>query len=208
MSCAAKLCGVVGACVLASSALGGGSWTEVGDAGQTVPTAQITLGTGTLKLIDGELVTGDDADIYCIRITNVSQFYANSGASFDAQLFLFTMSGVGIAMADQNGGGGQAILDGTFVPAPGDYLLAISRYNNDPIDFVGDMIWNNTPRNVQRAPDGPSATDVLFGWNDGGPANGGKYKLDLKGVEYCPTPGAASALIGMLCVIGGRSRRR
>ena len=183
-------------------------WTEVGDAGQTVATAQITLGEGALKLIDGELTTGDDADIFCIRITDVSQFYANSGASFDAQLFLFTMSGVGIAMADNNGGSGQAVLDGTFVPAPGDYLLAISRYNNDPIDVIGDLIWNNTPRNTQRSPDGPSVTDVLHDFNNGGPSNGGKYKLDLKGVEFCPTPGAASLMFAAIGITGMRSRRR
>lgn len=193
------------ASILATAAFGG-VWSEIGDAGQTASTAQATIGTGELKYIDGELKVGDDVDIYCIRITDVPTFYANSGASFDAQIFLFTMAGIALTMADQNGGGNQGILSGTFVPGPGDYLLAISRYNNDPVDASNNLIWNNTPRNTERAPDGPSTSNLLHHWNDGGPSTGGKYKIDLKGATFCPTPGAVS-LLAFAGALAARRRR-
>ena len=81
-----------------------------------------------------------------------------------------------------------------------------TRYNNDPVDAAGNLIWNNTPRTAERAPEGPSATDLLDHWNDGGPSGGGKYKIDLKGVMFCPTPGPVS-LFGLAGVLAARRRR-
>lgn len=197
------------ATLLASVALGATwptVWSEVDDAGQSVSTAQSTIGTGPLEYIDGELLTGSDVDIYRIRITDASAFYVDSGASFDAQLFLFSATGIAVTMADDNAGGGGAVLHGGFVPGVGEYLLAISAYNADPLDASNNLIWNDTPRNLERAPDGPSTSDLLDHWNNAGPTDGGKYKMYLKGVTFVPSPGAIS-LLGFAGALAARRRR-
>ena len=46
-------------------------WTETGDAGDLLSTAQSTLGTGALTAINGNLGSSTDVDLYCIRMTSV-----------------------------------------------------------------------------------------------------------------------------------------
>lgn len=200
-------CVAVASTLAAVASASATSWIEVGDAGQLPITAQVTTGTGSLLDICGKLINKNDVDIFCIRIENVAQFEATASAPFDTQLFLFTLTGQALSMGDQNAPGNQGRITSQFVPAVGDYLIAISRYNNDPVDAVNALIWNNTPRNTERAPDGPSTLDVLANWNNGGNGSGGDYKIDFKGTTFCPTPGTASAL-----VLGGlllnRRRRR
>lgn len=196
---------IAASCVAVASA-SASSWIEVGDAGQLPITAQVTTGTGPLLDLCGKLITKNDVDLYCFRITDVSQFEATASAPFDTQLFLFTLTGQALSMGDQNAPGNQGRITGTFVPGPGDYLIAISRYNNDPVDAIGALIWNNTPRNTERAPDGPSTLGVLANWNNGGNGDGGDYKIDFKGATFCPTPGAASAVLLGGAILGRRRR--
>jgi hypothetical protein len=182
-------------------------YTELGDAGQTAATAQTPLGIGAITFIDGELVPGTDVDIFRIRIANPATFHANSsGASFDAQLFLFTTGGVGVAASQRVTGPNSSwgLITSAFVPAAGDYLLAISKYNNDPRDASGNLIWNDLPRGTERAPDGPSATDLLDHWDNVTSYSAGKYLLELKGVEFVPSPGAA----GVMTIAGLAALRR
>lgn len=203
---------LAGAAVLAmSGAALGDVWNEVGDAGDLLNTAQITIGTGSLDAINGDHGTSD-VDLYCIRILDPGRFIATTtgGTSFDTQLFLFGADGRGVSHNDDNPNGGlQSRLTGQFVQAPGIYYLAISRYNRDPVDGAGALIWANSPFNVERAPDGPGAANPLAGWVNSNTA-GGAYTIFLEGAGFCevPAPGALALLgLGGLTLAGRRRRQ-
>src|SRR5262249_19130863 len=77
----------------------------------------------------------------------------------------------------------------TSIPA-GDYYLAISSYDKDPLDASGNAIWADTPFNVVRAPDGPGAADPIASWDAGG-FNTGAYTIALTGVSGSSCTGCA-----------------
>jgi len=62
-------------------------WTESGDAGELLSTAQVVLGSGPLDIIYGAY-GGEDADMYQIYISDAAGFSAYAFAA-DPQLFLF-----------------------------------------------------------------------------------------------------------------------
>src|SRR5262245_33047576 len=82
-------------------------FTEVGDAGQTVGTAQTTVGAGFLDEIRGTIgspgPTGD-VDLFVIFISNPSGFSATTvgtpGTLANTQLFLFDVNGRGVYAND------------------------------------------------------------------------------------------------------------
>src|SRR5690349_18365486 len=47
------------------------TWNENGDAGDVVSTAQLTLGSGALTGINGQLTSPTDIDLYCIHLSAV-----------------------------------------------------------------------------------------------------------------------------------------
>lgn len=205
--CAFVVATAAGVLATVGTAQAGGFWVEQNDAGELASTAQITSGVGELKDIDGKLDGAKDVDIYCINVPNPAMFDAITSAGYDTQLFLFTLSGVALAMGDQYNGGNQGRVTGLFLPGPGDYLIAISRYNNDPVNSLNQLIWANTPRNTQRAPDGPGAPGPLAGWNDNATGSSGGYKILLKGAEYSvPAPGAAGLMVLGAVALGRRRR--
>lgn len=186
-------------------------WAEVGDAGESLATANITDGVGALTGITGVLNTNaeDLVDIYCIRIPDPSIFGATTvgGASFDTQLFLFDVNGRGVTFNDDAPAGGtlQSTISGQFVPAPGIYFLAISRYDRDPVDSNEAAIWNDTPFAAERAPDGPGAANPLAEWSGGG-GSGGQYRIELRNAAFhVPEPASLSLLA--LGALAARRRR-
>jgi hypothetical protein len=88
------------------------------------------------------------------------------------------------------GGGLLSRITSVNVPSNGTYYLAISRYNTDPIDGAGALIWANTPFNVERAPDGPGAGNPWVNYNTGASGTG-SYRITLTGA--CPVSGACPA---------------
>jgi hypothetical protein len=92
---------VSGACITTSAAA---TFTEVGDAGDTLATAQtVSGGANPLTSISGTLVLSD-ADIYRLYIPLGSAFSASTagGTSIDTQLFLLDANGFGVyAMTDR-----------------------------------------------------------------------------------------------------------
>lgn len=58
----------------------------------------------------------------------------------------------------------QSTITNQFVTQAGDYYLAVTRYNRDPVDSGGALLWENQPFAVERAPDGPGAANPVFGW--------------------------------------------
>lgn len=201
-----------GAAVLALSGVAFGDvWAEQGDAGDLIATAQHTQGVGSLDNIRGFNDT-DDVDLYCIQILDVRSFVATAvgGTSWDTQMWLFDANGMGVSFDDDdpNGGGLQSTITGAFVTAPGIYYLGISKYNRDAVDAGGALIWNSSPFNVERAPDGPGAGNPLFGWS-GSTTSGGDYSIALTGAGFCevPAPGAF-ALLGLGGIAAAGRRRR
>lgn len=178
-------------------------WSEVGDAPELLP-GQITVGTGDLDEIDGELF--GFADLYCIRIVDEAQFSATTvgGASFDTQLWLFDVNGMGVAFNDDSQSTVQSTLTSTFVNTNGIYFLGISAYDYDALS-VGGEIWNDTPYPTERAPDGPGAGSPLSAWG-GTSFYDGPYKILLKGASFhVPEPSALALLaVGGLAMLRRR----
>jgi hypothetical protein len=144
-------------------------WFETGDAGDLPATAQVPAGTGPLPAIHGSLtVQTDDADMFLIHIDDPACFTATTcgGSLMDTALWLFDTNGIGISFNDDDPGGCglQSTLTGAFVPAPGDYYIAISGWDTDAADGAGLEIWLDTPYGVERAPDGPGAPGPIAMW--------------------------------------------
>src|SRR5262245_14391125 len=169
-----------------------GVWDETinggGDAGDLPAGAQVTTGVGPLPSISGLVAVGGDADMYLISIFDPAAFSAttvNCATGGDTQLFIFDTAGVGITHDDDDPTGVGAFrsrIGGTIVAAAGDYYLAISRYDTDPLDPAGSAIWLDMPYGVERAPDGPGAPGPIAGW--AGFSGTGAYRIDLTGACY------------------------
>lgn len=163
-------------------------WQEQGDA-PPLPPGQETSGGGPLNSISGALSLVSDVDLYCIYINDPLQFQATTvgGASFNTQLFLFDLGGMGVSHNDDNPGGGlQSTITGQWVPVAGPYLLAVSAVNRDPVNPLFLPIWNNSPLAVERPPDGPGAPGPLVDWQFS-TAVIAPYTIMLSGCSFCST---------------------
>ncbi len=173
-----------------------GTFFETGDAGDLPAGAQSVTGT-SLTQIRGNIAASADVDMYRIRICEPANFEAltdipqNAG---DTQLFLFNLDGTGIVFNDDNPTGTNLLsrLSNAFTSslAAGDYLLAIARYNTDPSDSSAQLLWLNTPFDVERAPDGPGAANPVASWAGGSVA--GSYQINLTGA--CPAGGGGGCV--------------
>lgn len=175
--------GGIAAAALLGGIANGQTWTESGDAPDLLP-GQETQGSGALTQIDGNH-NANDADLYKITITDAASFMATTtgGTSLDTQLFLFDANGMGVSHDDDDPNGGlQSRITGQFVPGPGIYYLAISTWNMDP-NSAGGLIWNSSPFNIERQPDGPGAGSPLLNWAAGG-ATAGPYSIFLTGAGF------------------------
>ncbi|GBC93647.1 hypothetical protein HRbin15_02148 [bacterium HR15] len=172
-----------------------------GDAGDLPATAQIiTLPDATPCQTPVTRVRGNnadsDADMYVICITDPANFVASTvgTTTWDTQLWLFRCDGRGVVHNDDEVGGTtlQSRLDNSTgcITEPGIYLLAISRYNLDPIDASGALIWNNSPFRALRCPDGPGAGNPIAGWT-GTTTAGGAYIITLQGAYFVSQRGCA-----------------
>ena len=164
-------------------------WVEVGDAGDLPGTAQVVAGAGSLSAIKGHIDSAD-ADMYRIRICDYTHFNASTLADVnnDSQLFLFDSSGKGLVMDDGN----ELDLAGTtltqkYVAANGEYFIAYTLYNRDPIDSTGVFIWKdaNSEGNYfpEWAPNGSGAANPVQGWM-GTPQGGLDYTIVLTGACF------------------------
>jgi hypothetical protein len=88
-----------------------------------------------------------------------------------------------VANDDDPAGGFLAVLNGplaTNIPA-GDYYLAISGWDKDPVDSSQQLLWQDVPYTLIHAPDGPGASHPLAGWNNTGSGTG-TYVISFTGV--------------------------
>jgi hypothetical protein len=130
-----------------------------------------------------------DADMYVICITDPASFSATTvgSAGFDTQLWLFRCDGTGVVHNDDAVGTTvlQSRIDNSTncITAGGVYLLAISRYNLDPVDASGQLIWNDSPFRAVRCPDGPGRANPIAGWT-GSTTAAGRYIIQLQGAYF------------------------
>lgn len=189
-------------------------WTEVGDAGQLLNTAQLTNGAGDLDAIDGVLDDVIDADLFKIHVHDAGVFEASTeGASFDSQLFLFDSSGLGVTHNDDYPvlfGGSR--ITGQFLSGPGDFYLAISGFDVDPRS-AGGSIWLNGSPLLELEPDGPGRNAPLSGWTQNGfQPEPSEYRIELQGARFVTNPVPEPGTVVLLALgLGGAAimtRRR
>jgi hypothetical protein len=177
-------------------------WDETvsggGDAGDLPSTAQVvsrpeaTPCQTAVTRISGNRTSSTDADIYIICITDPNSFSATTvgGAGFDTQLFLFRCDGTGVVHNDDCGSLQSCIDNSTgCIQEAGIYLLAITGYNQDPVDASQQLIWNNSPFGAVRCPDGPGAANPIAGWS--GTGGSGTYVIQLQGAYFVSPSGCA-----------------
>jgi hypothetical protein len=154
-------------------------------AGDTIATAWPLDGSGSILGVSGAITLGD-ADMYRIHICDPANFSArvSGGTLTDPQLFLFRPDGTGVVAADDNPGPGLfPVLNGplaTSIPA-GDYYIAISGWDKDPLDSSQQLLWDDAFYWPIHAPDGPGEAHPLAGWNDSS-GEVGTYVISFTGV--------------------------
>ncbi|MCZ6699016.1 MAG: DVUA0089 family protein [Planctomycetota bacterium] len=216
--------------LVAARAEAGPDWDEManggGDAGSMVASAQPVVGAGALNSLTGRLSNppsigpggGDFEDMYLFRIVDPLGFSATTVfppgfADFDTMLFLFNPDGTGLLGNDDAFTGTlQSTIappgdDGTMIPGPGDYLLAISGFQNVPLSVTGSIFDFSLPFEVS-GPDGPGGFDPLSGWSAQGDT--GDYVIILEGAEFIPEPTSLAllAFVGLATAGCRRSRFR
>lgn len=171
---------------------------ESGDAGQSLATALAVSG-GTTS-IQGALGSSD-ADMY--RFTwggGAFTAFTLGSALSDPQLFLFSAAG-NLLLGNDDADGLQSRVSGALLA--GDYFLAISSFNNDPMNALDQDMCNGNCGDIA------TASGPLDHWNGGGGM--GTYTITLNAAT---TSGASVPLPGTLALLGiglaglGISRRR
>jgi len=172
------------------TANGGGDAGDLPDTAQVVSRPEATPCQTAVTRISGNRNDGADADMYIICITEPGSFSATTvgGAGFDTQLFLFKCDGTGVVHNDDCGSVQSCIDNSTgCITEQGIYLLAITGYNQDPVDSNGNPIWENTPFDAIRCPDGPGAANPIAGWTGSG--GSGTYVIQLQGAYFVSPAG-------------------
>jgi hypothetical protein len=220
---------------LATNADATTTWTEVGDAGELLSTAQTTVGTSPLTQIGGVLLNNLDVDLFKIYINDHANFTASTigGVIFDSMLFLFDSSGKFIIGDDDfslGGFDGSKLSKGTiYQPTTnGFYYLAISNYNRNPANTIGlDLIGLEDcvapDNNYVRGPTVAGLTDLLDHWKDGKPFSTAPgvppfepgatatYTIALEGATFAQVPLPSTVLLlgsGLLRLAAYRRKLR
>ncbi|MBS0197770.1 MAG: M36 family metallopeptidase [Planctomycetes bacterium] len=151
------------------------------DVGELPASAGVLAGSSPITNISGSLSTGD-VDMYRINICNFSAFSATTegGAAFNTQLFLFDSNGLPVTFNDDTATGTQSRMTGQFLTANGDYYLAVSGADRDPVSSLGEL-WLDTPLTTERTAAGPGAGNVITGWTGTDATDGGTYTITLTG---------------------------
>jgi hypothetical protein len=158
------------------------TYIEVGDAGETLGTAQAVGGGYTA--ITGS-VTTSDADLFSFNWGG-GDFYANTvGSTFDSQLFLFSSTGVGIQGNDD----GIAFAGPAYLQigglAAGAYYIGVSAYDYDPYSS-GGLMFQSFPYEPLY---GPLNGDPLTHWASGdGVFSSGAYSINFQQITSNGTP--------------------
>ena len=207
---------------LIAPAFAGPDWTEVGDAGSSLATAQLPAGVGQIRSIagslGGEAQDPDFEDMYIIGISDPTTFRLDLlSANFDAQLFIFniTLSGgaLGLLANDNVSEGNNApaltsiSTDGTnaLLDLPGLYLIGVAGAGRNPVSAGGLIFDIASPTEISGA-DGPGGLLRLSGWEGNGEV--GDYSIDMTSTIFPQIPApAGAALLGLGGLVSTRRRR-
>ena len=126
----------------------GTTWSEDGNAGRTVATAQDTTGAGLPTAINGRYASPDDVDFFKIVLAagNFSaNTYANGISLEDTMLFLWDSAGNPLLFNDDVNPFSYSSEISGFILTPGTYILGISAANGGWLhladeDFDGDEL--------------------------------------------------------------------
>ncbi len=204
--------------VLSSNQALAARFTETGDAGETMSTAQPVILPDSLPLDSIFGTLNGDADLFQISLTGGQSFSATTvgGADFDTQLFLFDSAGKGIYANDNASstpGFNQSTLPtGGFSPTEsGIYYLGISGFDYDPVS-VGGKIFPDFPDvafNQVVGPTGSGGGSPLSGFDGAILDKGGSYTIAVTGAKAVPEP---SSVLGTLalgaCGVGFLLKKR
>ena len=154
-------------CLVSAGSAAGAVWTEVGDAGKLIGTAQET-GVGPLTGITTDLSSSTDVDLFKLRVVGNGEVTFATSGPFDPQLFLFDANGKGIVANDNTGSGDGADPNAriTATVTTGFYYLGFSLANVDPISSTG-LIFPDLSTGLL-GPTGPGGNDPLSGWQQSG----------------------------------------
>ncbi len=223
------LIGYCGAVVLAASSVSGQVYTEVGDAGQTLGTAQATGATSgsNLTTILGNLSGINDADLFRFTITAPTTFSASTvntvtmTSGLDTALFLFNALGAPIYTNDDaNGMSLQSTLPGgtsfTMTLSAGTYYLGISLSGNEPVNLSNQLLFAGYPGGDTTAVRGPASglnPSTLSNFNSNASfAENGAYQINLTSsatAAAVPEPSAIAlgAVAASALLLLGKRRR-
>jgi hypothetical protein len=190
----------------------GQTWNETGDAPDSLATAQIVVGSGSLASIAGTIGAASDVDLYEFQICDFANFSATTvgQTTLDTQLFLFDANGLGVTSNDDSQGVGQSTITALNLASNGIYYIAISVYNRDPVSS-GGLIFNPPQFPTEQGPNGPGAASPLSGWNST-TFTTGTYSIALTGACFfdqtatgacCRTDGTCAVIAAGDCVAGG-----
>lgn len=190
--------------------LAGPDWTEVGDAGSFLQTAQTPTGLGSIRSIAGTLggegEQPDFEDAYIIGIDAPTTFRLDLfSADFDAQLYIFniTLSGGALGLLANESGdekSGIPVLtsmstDGSnaLIDLPGIYMIAIAGAGRAPVSAGGLIFGFENSTEISGA-DGPGGLLRHTGWVGEGQVGG--YAIEMTSTVFprIPAPGAALPL--------------
>lgn len=163
------------------------TWAEAGDAGDTLADGQVTTNL-TLAHIEGEVSAADDADLFRICLSEdgpLGLTTKNELPKVDTQLFLFDGAGNGIMSSDDTDSyADHATITPLTLPA-GDYLVAVSLWDHDPVDGSGGEIFVDSTTSNHRQQLGPKpGAGTLAGWSTAGGTTAGSphaYRIDISG---------------------------
>ena len=217
------------AAALMAGAAHAATYTETGDAGQTLATAAsaVTGGGAALSSISGVLDVAD-ADLYRIYISDPASFSAttlNGGtddAALDTEIFLFDAQGHAVAANDDDQGGLSVdstlpMGDGHYAGlAAGEYFLGISISGDDPANANNQLLFETSGETtaVRGAAGGLNPTTLAgfdgFQYYTNDP---GAYRIDLTGVSTgpmsaAPEPSAWALMVLGVATMGAALRRR
>lgn len=202
---------------LAGVASGGPDWTEVGDAGSTISSAQAPRGEGQIRSLSGRLGGRGEAedfeDLYYIGIAEPTTFRLElNSPDFNAQLFVFhiTLSGGALGLLANDDANDETYApvilpyatDGTGVTLdlPGIYLIAVAGAGRMPVSATGQIFRFDSPTEISGA-DGPGGLNRHLGWIGEGEV--GTYRVLMEGTVFpeIPAPTSLGALaLGHLIV--------
>jgi hypothetical protein len=195
------------------------TFSQVGDTGQTLDTAQVIPGgLQPLEAITGTLSAPNVINLFRIVLAGGQTFSATTINARtlielpidqqlgspptllpDPQLFLFDAAGRGIYGNDDSFGTAQASLpSGGFSPtAPGTYFLAIASSGYTPVSAGGNIFGDADASGLFTAT-GAGAASPLTGFVGDGTA-GGDYQISFTGVTAnaagVPEPSETAGLI-------------